>query len=318
MLEPDTANYEPRMILPHQQKAFDDLVATAKVCFTFPRKSAPVQLKTATLIVSPSGAGKTFLAAAVAAEMAVPYCHVSVADWVIMGSSARGGAVTLAHICSFLRSCRNRDGAVIMIDEIDKLGGGAGGGNGSTGSSAWCQFLRLEAFQLLDLRLPSNLVDGESDMVSPMAIAEAMQVLQHKTLILAAGAFQDLWDNRARPAMGFLPSEATDDPPDLLELSTRLPKELVARFRSKIVVLPPLKERDYHQMLEQTAAKVPAALRQTFIRLGRQRAVEALRLQQGARFLEELLLDTILAERAELVNCRKESFRAQLSSDGIT
>lgn len=143
------------------------------------------------------------------------------------------------------------------------------------------------------------------------------KLLKNKTLILAGGAFQDLWDNRDRPAVGFIPSEAVDDPPDLLELSTRLPKELVARFRSQIVVLPPLKERDYHQMLEQTAAKVPAALRQTFTRLGRHRAVEAFRLQQGARFLEELLLDTILAERAELVNCRKDSFRAQLSSDGI-
>ena len=303
----------------HQQKAFDDLVATAKVCFSINRRSMPVRLKTATLIVASSGLGTTHLCAEVAADQGVPYLHTSIGDWILMGSSARGGAVTMTRICSFLRSCRHRDGAVILIDEIDKLEGGRGSGSGSAPGnswSTWSGFLKMEVFQLLDLRLPSNLVDEDSDSVSPGGIAEATEVLRNKTLILGAGAFQDLWDNRVRPSMGFLPStSAAEDPPDPAELATRLAPELVSRFRSRIVVLPPLKVQDYHQMIDQIAPRVPPALRNTFIRLGRQGADDACRLGQGPRFLEELMLDTILAERAALVNCKIEAPESQQEID---
>ena len=50
-------------------------------------------------------------------------------------------------------------------------------------------------------------------------------------------------------------------------------------------------------MLESTAEKVPSYLRDTFLLLGWDRIVEAARQQQGCRFLEELMLDTILRER---------------------
>ncbi len=43
-------------------------------------------------------------------------------------------------------------------------------------------------------------------------------------------------------------------------------------------------------------------MRRTFIRLGEERNPRVCRLIQGARFVEELLLDAILAERAELTN----------------
>ena len=118
MPEPHSADDEPTIILAHQQKAFSDLIATAKVCFSVDRRSMSVRLKTATLIVASTGLGKTHLCAAVAAKMGVPFYHASVGDWVLMGSSARGGAVTMSRIYSFLRSCRYRDGAVIMLDEL--------------------------------------------------------------------------------------------------------------------------------------------------------------------------------------------------------
>lgn len=302
------------LILAHQRAAFDELVATAKVCFSFDRNSAPVRLRTSTMIIGPTGSGKTWIAEAVAREMTVDYFHASISDWILMGSAAKGGAVTLSRICTFLRSCKNKPGAVIMIDEIDKLGGGAGtGGGGFAGSSVWTQFLRLEAFQLLDLRLPNNLIENDSDMVSPMAIAEATEVLRTKTLILAGGAFQDFWDNRNRVPIGYGSSPANPDCLDLVELANWLPRELVNRFRSRIVTLQPLMEVDYHQMLEQTASKVSPALSQTFLQLGRARIAEACRLQQGPRFLEELMLDTLLTERAVLVNFRKEELPPNLS-----
>ena len=107
------------LILAHQQAAFDELIAIARVCFSFDRSSAPVRLRTSTMIIGPTGSGKTWIAEAVAREMAVDYFHASVSDWILMGSGAKGGAVTLSRICTFLRSCKNKPGAVIMIDEIE-------------------------------------------------------------------------------------------------------------------------------------------------------------------------------------------------------
>ena len=65
-------------------------------------------------------------------------------------------------------------------------------------------------------------------------------------------------------------------------------------------MLPPLSETDYRAMLETTAEKVPAYLRETFLRIGRERIVKAAANHQGCRFLEEVLLDTILFEREQL------------------
>jgi len=196
---------------------------------------------------------------------------------------------------------------VIMIDEIERLGNFA--------TNSWNSSIMLEAFQLLDGILPTNLADGESE-ISSYAIKEAADFLSTRTLILAGGAFQDLWDRRSRPTIGF-DAPTYDEPlPDLTVLATRLGKEFCNRFRSRIVVMGPLKLDDYSRMLEQTAPKVSPAFRKTFLRLGEARIAEACRIQQGPRFLEELLLDAVLAERAALVNYAKDTHQfQQLSAD---
>lgn len=65
----------------------------------------------------------------------------------ISADSSRGGSQTLPQICSFLRSCRDKEGAVILLDEIDKLG--------EMTASPWYSSVRLEVFQLLDGNGPS-------------------------------------------------------------------------------------------------------------------------------------------------------------------
>jgi len=300
MDEPTTASGGQEIIYAHQQAAFDELVAVGRVRFSF-SSACPVRMKTSTLIVAPSGSGKTHLSAAVAAELGVPYLRVCISSWMIMGSSGRGGALTLPRICSFLRSCRDKEGAVIMIDEIERLGNFA--------TNSWNSSIMLEAFQLLDGILPTNLADSESE-IPPYAIKEAEHVLRTRTLILAGGAFQDIWDRRSRPTIGFDAPVYEEPLPDLGTLATRLGKEFCNRFRSKIVVMAPLKIEDYSSMLEQAAPKVSPAFQRTFLRLGEARLTEACRLGQGPRFLEELLLDAVLAERAALVNYKKDTYQS--------
>jgi len=290
------------VVLRHQRAIYDELLATARVRFSF-GGAGPVRLRTSTLIVAPSGTGKTHLAAAVAAGCSVPYHYACIGGWLVMGSSSRGGSQTLPQICSFLRSCKDSEGAVILLDEIDKLGELTAG---PLTSSPWFSSVKLEVFQLLDGKLPGSLEGGDAELTS-YQIAEAVEVLNSKTLILAAGAFQDVWDKQNRSMIGF---ETADSEaaviPSQRELSTRLGRELCQRFRSKILFMPPLRHADYHHMLEQLSPGIAPALRRTFIRLGEERIPEACRLMQGTRFVEELLLDTILAEREELTQWKAD------------
>ena len=205
----------------------------------------------------------------------------------------------MPQICAFLRSCKDSEGAVILLDEIDKLG--------ELTASPWYSSVKLEVFQLLDGKLPGSLEGGDSELTS-YQIAEAVNVLNSKTLILAAGAFQDVWDKQNRSMIGF---ETADSEaavvPSQRELTARLGRELCQRFRSKILFMPPLKLADYRHMLEQLSPGIAPALRRTFVRLGEERIPEACRLMQGTRFVEELLLDTILAKRAELTTWKSDN-----------
>jgi hypothetical protein len=144
--------------------------------------------------------------------------------------------------------------------------------------------------------------DSDGDRISDWKISEAQKVLSNKTLILAAGAFQHIWDERGRSPVGFLPQEQPVANPDLGDLSKTIPLELAARFGSNHIVLRPLVESDYRQMLDSASACIPAILKSKFLQLGRERIPEACRLQRGARFVEEIILETILLERSELVN----------------
>jgi len=45
---------------------------------------------------------------------------------------------------------------------------------------------------------------------------------------------------------------------------------------------------------------VPPYLRETFLRMGHEQIPDAMVMQQGCRFIEDLMLQTILSERASL------------------
>jgi hypothetical protein len=59
-------------------------------------------------------------------------------------------------------------------------------------------------------------------------------------------------------------------------------------------------------MLESTVPQLPSILQERFRTMGRERVAEATRQQQGVRFLEELLLDAILAERRTMIPQQEE------------
>lgn len=281
-----TAKPASPLILAHQKDAFERLLAVARARFAIDWKSLPVRPRTNTLIVGPSGSGKTHLANELAKTLDVPLLALSLGQWLPVGASDRSGVQTWPLILKFLLENESAPGAVIFLDEVDKL----------DGRTSWDQHLRTECYLLLDLKTPPP---RDSDDMLAADHAKAARFLQNRALIVGAGAFQHLWDQEPKREAGFGAKPAPASvPSDLSKLAATLPRELVNRFRSQLVVLPQLDEPDYRRMLEQAGALVPAYVQKAFYRIGEARIEEAVRCRQGCRFVEEVLLDAILEERA--------------------
>jgi hypothetical protein len=277
----------PPLIFEHQSHAFEKLLSAGRVCFSPLRESLPIQPRTNSLVVGPTGTGKTFLANAVAKSLGVPCKHLSIAEWMLLGTSSRGAARTWNSIFDFLMQCRKGRGAMIFLDEIDKL----------TGTSDWCQHLRVEVFRLLDRAVPPDLANSDDDKHPAALITSVAGFLRHKTFLVAAGAFQHLWDSRGNRVGGFA-GEPEREILSAERLANHLAREIVNRFRSDIVLLPDLGPRDYENILLAAAAKMPEPMQEQFLSLGAERIAAAHANRQGVRFLEELVADVLGEQEA--------------------
>lgn len=295
MSKSETSN-NIKLILPHQQVAFERLAAIARVCFLVNRNQFPLSIRTNVCLIGSSGYGKTHLAKSVADSMEVPFLSITSSEWMVLGSSHRGSKPTWPRIHEFLVNNSNKTGSIILIDELDKL----------YGNAEWTTFARTEIYMLLDGSVPSSLVDGDGDSISEMSLAESRQFLKNKTLIIGAGAFQGTWDDRARPGLGFVPDTGRGADPDLHDLVKTLPREFINRFGSNLIILHPLEETEYHQILDAFANVMPDFWKPRFIKLGREGIPEAARLRLGVRYFEELGLEMLLTERREIASFRKE------------
>lgn len=294
------------VILPYQQFIFDRLCVIARSCLYIDRTSIQcIKLRANFLLIGPSGTGKTFLAEALSKEIGVPFLSVSISDWLLLGSSNRGGSCTWPVIFEFLEKNKKSQGAIIFIDEIDK----------ASHDSNWNAFLRAEVFSLCDYRLPLGLNDTDGDMINTQKIKEVESFLRYKTMIVAGAAFQNIWENRSTPTMGFNPATITDDPPELSDLTKFLPRELINRFSSEIFVLPQPTKLDYKIMIETMAENISATWKSKFLELGLSRLDQAVRHQKGARYAEEILLAAIVAERSCMENWKPECEEAETASD---
>lgn len=285
------------LILPHQQKAFDRLTAMARAVIHTDLSGWPLSVRPNVFITGSSGSGKSFLARAVASSMNLAFTSVSASEWILLGCTTRGSSATWPSLCQFLLRNFTRDGCIIFLDEIDKF---RLSGNGGTGGE-WSRFALTEIYSLLDLRMPENLVDADGNQILDLSRKKAEGILRTKTLIIGAGAFQTLWDERNRRTIGFETNSPEDfENPNLNKLAEIVPRELINRFHSDLVILEPLVESDYHGMLEAIVPKLPEFWQSRFRTQAIPRIPEAVRLCQGPRFFEELLLHVIMAERQEI------------------
>lgn len=293
-----TNSISKHVILPYQKAIFERLCTVTRACLYVDRKSIKaLKLRANFLLLGPTGTGKTFLAKEIAREMQVPILSVSVSDWIILGGSSRGSSVTWPTIVDFVKKHKNKTGAIIFIDELDKC----------YNDSNWNSFLRSEIFSLCDARTPFGLNDLDNDETDDANIDEVESFLAHKTMIIGGAAFQGIWEEQSTPALGFNPVPIISTQPELHQLVKYLPRELINRFSSEIFILPTLQKCDYQSMIETMAGSISEIWRKRFVEFGLSRLDQAVRHQKGARYAEEILLAAIIAERSCMENWTPES-----------
>ncbi len=287
------------MILsPQQEHALTQLLPVARIATSGIRAGLPVLPRTHTLIIGPSGSGKSYLARALAHKLGLPVLIINVATWVI--TAARSEPWTLTTISEWLDRLPP-GGGVLALDEIDKL----------QSDSDWMRYVRLEIHDLLDGVIPASAklpIDPVADADIPvpsdtgggtMTFREELSMkLRDRVMILGAGAWQSAWRSNAR-AMGFIDdAQPLPSPPTREQILSAIDPELRQRFRDEVILLPTMMPEDYKRVAKDISRRIPADLlpawNKEIGRVLRQAADGSL----GMRALEELLLKALVLSGA--------------------
>ena len=283
-----------KILYPHQEPARASLLETANAFFNSPWHHYAVKPRFSRILVGPSGVGKTHIVRDVAREIGVPFFSISATNWILLGASAanRHGE-TWKHICKFLR--KNESG-IIFIDELDKVGR-----SDEFTESAWSQYLRVEIYGLLDLRIPTgvSLSSEEEEEQDPQLMLLLNGRLARRMMVVGAGAFQGLWEGWAKPSIGIRQSaEVTKNAFTNRDMQRVIPVELSNRFAAPAIVINPLEFEDYRQLLYLTAEKLPQHIASRLISAGLREIGSAVESGLGVRWIEGLLLK-VLVERSK-------------------
>ena len=300
---PPRAQTAPIMnALEHQRGALAEITARARAFFRGGWHDLPIQPRWPTLIVGPTGTGKTTLAAMAAEAVGASILRVSAPSWMPAGAHNRSTRETIAVIAEHVAG---HDKTILVADELDKIisgpggatRGGGGGGGGMDGGSPWQSYVRNEIYDLLDSRWPTGLADPDTidddDKISLQALTKK---LKQSVYIVGCGTFQDYYDSAAgRRSMGF--AAQVDHEIDQISaeiVAEKLPRELANRFNGKLIRLPELTPNDYHRIAEEATNKLPARMRDTY-RIEVARLIpEAIAAKKGIRFLEEAMLQVLV------------------------
>ena len=302
------------MILsPSQQHALDKLLPVARIATDGSRVELPLNPRTHSLIVGPSGCGKSFLARRIAEELKLPCMVVNVSSWMIQGE--RGSNWTFNQIVEWLATLQG--GGVLVLDEIDKAGGGESGGGVE---SEWKQHIRLELHDLLDFVIPPCVSlpsqnEGGAAMSATALWEETIEYLKvpprderqwlcdqlrHRVFVVGCGAWQGAWKTNTR-SLGFSTTAATlPEPPSRQQILGSIDPELRLRFRDEIAVLPPMIPEDYAAVARKLVTKIPLHARPHWDKLIGKAIMEAAAGCLGMRMFEELVLKAMVLSRSEV------------------
>ena len=265
----------------YQLAVYHELREIAADFYDYDWSSLPIAPRTNVLLVGSTGGGKTFLCKRLATELGLPLLDVEYANWVVTGAGTRGGMHTLRLIYTFVQRYAR---GIIVLDEVDKIG--------TDQASDWTRSVHLEVFALLDKRVLSGVIEGgdpnESSSRFRMTGEEIQARLLRGHLVIGAGAWQHLW--RRVPSAGFAEvNEHASQLPTYKELVELTRPEILNRFNSKVLFLPPLSRLDYQSLVEETLRSLPESFRPIMTEAARATLDQAIEMQKGFRWIEELV-----------------------------
>lgn len=279
------------MIYPYQRKVAEELSRAFKVHHISRKHNLPVQPRTHTLIVGPTGSGKTWIAKELARRLNWGVFVVNASGWIVQGAKQEATFSALMNWVSRQPKCRP---LCIIIDEVDKA---------DSEDQGWWRALKAELYSLLDGVIPPGdyTVNTDSDKPEEIAkLANESELRIKNAMIIGCGAFQSIHDSAAKSSMGFV-----QDPRDVDcshdKLSTLLQRELVNRF-GQVLQLPTPAADDYQAMFDEILAIAPTAVVEESKLVMPGFVNESVKNKLGARSVEVLLyrIYSKLAEGDEL------------------
>lgn len=286
--------------LEHQAAAVAEIVARARAYFAGEWRGLAIRPRFHSLLVGPTGTGKTAVAHMAAAALntttgtsdttgiRTTVLRISTPGWIPAGAHQRGTKETISVIAAAVAA---NDRTLLVADELDKIA--------LRDNNGWQSYIRDEVMGLADgrwpagLRMPADDEDGDS-----MEDAILTEKLQTTVFILGIGTFQDWFDAASsRRTMGF----GANDQDETISgdvIAGLLPRELANRFGS-VIRLPDLQPSDYARIAKQAEATLPERLRMAFREAAGRRIADAISAKKGVRFVEESLMDALTQEGLE-------------------
>lgn len=276
--------------LEHQRQALAEITARARAYYAGEWLELPVIPRWATLMVGPTGTGKTTVAAMATEAVGVgaSMCRVSAPAYMPCGANNRGTKESISIIADHV--ARN-DRTLLVVDELDKL-------LDRSGDNSWKTYIRGELFELLDGRWPAGLTIPDLDDDKPeITIGSLTEKLRRTVFICGIGTFQSWFDHAAtRRTMGF----GAETNPEKSELSAeivaeRMPRELANRFNSQLIRLAELTPDDYHRVAREVENQLPLRMREAYRAEVQRLLPGAIAAKKGVRFVEEVMLSVLIS-----------------------
>ena len=264
-----------------------EIVARIRAFFAFHTgkyRNIAYQPRWPTLLVAPTGVGKSTTAQMVASDPAVgaSILRITALSYMPCGANNRGIIESISEIAAHVAK---NDRTLLVLDELDKI---------NDTSNAWQGYIRNEIMDLVGGTFPSGLNLPEIDELPNISIEWLNKKLRTTVFFLGIGTFQEWFDSgKNRRPIGFgCPGQENNE--ITIEITAQmLPRELSNRF-GKIVLMPEMQEKDYREIALEAEGNLPEAMREIFRDEVATRIQEAIDAKKGVRFIEDALTAVLL------------------------
>lgn len=272
-------------IFSHQATAYRQLLTRAQTFFAGHWRGLNLRCRWHSLIIGPTASGKTALASILAEETGAALLRINVTNWMPSGANNRAVAETLETIVSHINAYSR---SILFLDEVDKI----------YHETPWMGYIRGELFEILDGRLPLGTKppafgeeDGEAQFPTEKSLSEK---LRSTVFIVGAGTFQQFYETRRSPSIGFHHTEPESGTgPTADYIAQKLPRELATRFNSQLLFIPELSPIHYQALVHEAEKSLPDWLVPAFRQAATRRMAQAISVKSGCRFLEEAVMDAL-------------------------